>query len=74
MIEVEYLTDSGGQPKAVVVPIGLWRRLLPKDDVTETTLVEAVEDYCLGQAMDEGLQTPLLRREEALAFLGEDKE
>jgi hypothetical protein len=32
-------------------------------------LTEAVEDYCLAKAMDEGRQTPLLSRGEALDFL-----
>lgn len=34
MIEIEYLTDKNGQPKAVVIPIELWRQLFPKDDVS----------------------------------------
>jgi hypothetical protein len=32
-------------------------------------LPEAPEDYCLSKAMDEGKETPLLSREEALAYL-----
>lgn len=38
----------------------------------EEELTEALEDYCLDKAMDEGLQTPLLSRDEALAYLDED--
>lgn len=69
MIEVEYLTDQEGKPRAVVLPIGLWRRLLPREDASIEELTEAVEDYCLGKAMDEGRRTPLLSREEALELL-----
>jgi hypothetical protein len=25
MLEIEYMTDENGQPKAVVIPIELWR-------------------------------------------------
>jgi hypothetical protein len=32
-------------------------------------LPEAMEDYCLSKAMDEAKETPLLSREEALAYL-----
>ena len=32
-------------------------------------LSEAMEDYCLSKAMDEAEGTPLLSREEALAYL-----
>jgi hypothetical protein len=69
MIEIEYVTDRAGQPKAVVLPIELWRRILPSDDVSDEELSEAVEDYCLGKAMDQGRETPLLSREEALDYL-----
>ena len=69
MVEVEYLKDENGQPKAVVLPIDLWRRLLPHADATVEELSEAIEDYCLGKAMDEGEKTPLLSREEALEYL-----
>ncbi len=71
MNEVQYLTDQRGEPQAVVLPIELWRRLLPRDDPSPAELAEAVEDYCLGKAMDEGRQTPLLSREEALEYLEE---
>lgn len=69
MTEVQYLTDQEGTPHAVVLPIELWRRLLPREDATVEELSEAVEDYCLGKAMDEGRQTPLLSREDALKLL-----
>jgi len=32
-------------------------------------LTESIEDYCLGKAMDEGRETALLSRNEALDFL-----
>ena len=36
---------------------------------TVVELGEAVEDYCLGKAMDEGRQTSLLSLEDALKLL-----
>lgn len=69
MTEIRYLTDPEGHPQAVVLPIELWRRLLPREDATVEELTEAVEDYCLSKAMDEGRRTPLLERDDALAFL-----
>lgn len=71
MIEVEYLTDKDGQLKAVVVPIELWRQILPRDVTSIEELSEAIEDYCLNKAMDEAKESPLLNRDEALAFLEE---
>ncbi len=71
MTGVEYLTDQEGKPRAVVLPIELWRRLLPQEDGSVEELSDAVEDYCLGKAMDEGRRTPLLSRDEALEFLKE---
>lgn len=44
--------------------------ITPKDeDATVEELTEAVEDHCLSKAMDEGRRTPLLERDDALAFL-----
>jgi len=69
MFELEYLTDKSGQLKAVVVPIELWKQLFLKDDASVEELSEAIENYCLSKAMDEAKETPLLSREEALAYL-----
>ncbi len=69
MTRVQYLTDQKGKTRAVVLPIELWRRLLPREDASVEELTDAVEDYCLGKAMDEGRRTPLLSREEALDYL-----
>ena len=69
MTGIEYLTDQDGRARAVVLPIELWRRLLPREEASVDELVEAMEDHCLGKAMDEGRQTPLLSRAQALAFL-----
>ncbi len=71
MFEVEYLTNEKGQTRAVVIPIELWDRLLPKNDASVEELSEGVEDYCLGKAMDEAKSGPLLNREEALKYLEE---
>ncbi len=71
MQELEYLTDNAGTPTAVVIPIGLWRQLLPHEDASPAAIGEAIEDYCLNRAIEEGKQTPLLSRAEALAYLEE---
>ncbi|PSN11631.1 hypothetical protein C7271_24400 [filamentous cyanobacterium CCP5] len=73
-LPIEYLTDRSGNPKAVVIPIELWRRLLPQETDSVEDLAENLEDYCLGKAMDEAKATPLLNREEALKFLEEEEE
>jgi hypothetical protein len=71
MLEVEYLTDKQGQLKAVVVPIEFWQQLFPEEFPLEEIL-ERIEDYCLNRAMDEAQESPLLNREEALAYLEEE--
>lgn len=71
-MDIEYLTDKDGHPRAVVLPIELWRRLLPTDEQAEELLADAIEDHCLNKAMDEGARTPLLSREAALRYLDED--
>lgn len=69
MVNLEYLTDKEGQLKAVVVPIEYWRVLFPNNNISAEELMEAIENYFLNRAMDEAKDTPLLHREEALAFL-----
>ncbi len=69
MLQLQYLTDQNGQANAVVVPISLWRKIVPQDDISVEELSDSMEDYCLNQAMDEGKNTPLLSREQALAYL-----
>ncbi len=71
MLELEYLTDKNGLSKAVVIPIQLWNRLLPKGNVSFEGLSESIEDYCMNKAMDEADNTPLLNREEALEYLAD---
>ncbi|QTA93652.1 hypothetical protein [Desulfonema magnum] len=71
MFEVEYLMKKDGQPRAVLIPIELWNKILPKKDASTDELSESVEDYCLGKAMDEGQRTPLLNRDESLKYLEE---
>ena len=71
MLEVEYLTDKNGQLKAVVIPIELWRHLLPQENASLEEISEAIEDYCLGKAMDEVQESPLMNRDEALKLLEE---
>ncbi|MGF1569418.1 MAG: hypothetical protein ACFCVD_15345 [Nodosilinea sp.] len=66
---IEYLTDIDGNPRAVVIPIDLWRQLLPQGGDSTEELAENLEDYCLNNAMDEAQATPLLNREDALQFL-----
>jgi hypothetical protein len=69
LLNLEYITNQEGQPTAVVIPIEIWRQLLPTDNFSLENLSEAIEDYCLSKAMDEGKNTPLYSRAEALAFL-----
>ncbi len=71
MLNLEYLTDSEGHPRAVVIPIELWQKIFPQTEtrLTPDELTDAIEDYCLHQAMNEAAQTPLLDRESALAYL-----
>ena len=74
MLELQYLKDQRGQTQAVVVPISLWRQIFQQDSPPIEGLSEAMEEYCLNQAMNEGKKTPLLSREEALAFLEDTSE
>lgn len=69
MVEIEYLMDKKGQAKAVVIPIKLWRQLFMKDDVSLEECLEEIEDYCMNKAMDEAQKSPLLQKENALAYL-----
>lgn len=70
-LEFEYLTDKYGQPKAVIIPIELWRLLFSSADISVEELIEEIENYCLNRAMDEAADEPLLNRMEALAYLEE---
>jgi hypothetical protein len=47
MLEIEYMTDENGQPKAVVIPIELWKQLLPNENLSVEELSEKIENYCL---------------------------
>jgi hypothetical protein len=69
MYEINYLTNTKGRKTAVIIPIELWLNIFPEVDVSKEKLVEDVENYCLNKAMDEGKESPLLNRQEALAYL-----
>ncbi len=69
MLNLEYLTNQDGQPTAVVIPIEIWRQLLPFENASLENLSDAIEDYCLNKAMDEGKTSPLYSQDEAKAFL-----
>lgn len=71
MFEIEYLTDKNGQPKAVVIPIEVWKQIFAEEEVSLDELSVGLEDYCLNKAMDEAKDTPLLDREAALQYLEE---
>ncbi|MFB2921444.1 MULTISPECIES: hypothetical protein [Aerosakkonema] len=71
VLNIEYITNKDGDVSAVVIPIELWRQILPNEKVSVEQLAEAVEDYCMNKAMDEAVNTPLLDRAEALAYLEE---
>jgi hypothetical protein len=71
MLNLQYLTDPTGTPNAVVIPIDLWRQIFPEPttQIDPEDFTEAIEDYCLHQAMLEAAETPLLDRSSALAYL-----
>jgi hypothetical protein len=71
MFEIEYLTDKNGQPKAVVIPIEVWKQIFTEEEVSVEELSVGLEDYCLNKAMDEAKDTPLLDLEAALEYLEE---
>ncbi|QJB46491.1 hypothetical protein [Dolichospermum flos-aquae] len=72
MLNLEYLTNTEGNTIAVVIPLEIWRQLLPTQDASLDELAEAVEDYCMNKAMNESMNTPLLNRSKALAYLEEE--
>ena len=74
MFEIEYLTDKTGQPKAVVIPIELWKQVFQGDEISLDEFPERLEDYCLNKAMDEAKDSPILNREAALKYLEEEFE
>jgi hypothetical protein len=43
MLNLEYLTNTEGNTIAVVIPIDIWRQLLPTQDASLDELAEAVE-------------------------------
>jgi hypothetical protein len=71
MQNIEYLTSKDGKAIAVVIPIDIWRQILPAEDASLEELAESVEDYCLNKAMNEAIDTPLMDRSTALAYLKE---
>jgi len=71
---IQYLTDTQGNPNAVVIAIAIWQQIFPEDLNSVEMLTESIEDYCLNRAMDEALETPLLSQAEALKFLEEDSD
>jgi hypothetical protein len=71
MLSIEYLTSQDGKAIAVVIPIDIWRQLLPNEGNSLEELAEGIEDYCLNKAMDEATHTPLVERSTALAYLEE---
>jgi hypothetical protein len=44
MLEIEYLTDKDGKPKAVVIPIEVWKRIFAAERVSEDELSTRLED------------------------------
>jgi len=71
MLNIEYLTNKDGDVSAVVIPIELWRQMLPNQEFSVAQLADAVEDYCMNKAMNEAVNTPLLDHSKALAYLEE---
>ncbi len=56
--DIKYLTDATGNPTAVVIPIELWRQLLPQEKTAIVDLADRLEDYCLDKAMTTAKNTP----------------
>ena len=71
MQNIEYLTSQYSKAIAVVIPIDIWRQILPAEDASLEELAEGIEDYCLNKAMNEAINTPLMERSTALAYLEE---
>lgn len=71
MQNIEYLTSQDSKAIAVVIPIDIWRQILPAEDASLEELAEGIEDYCLNKAMNEAINTPLMERSTALAYLEE---
>ena len=69
-LAIQYLTDTQGNPNAVITAIAIWKQIFPENLNSVEMLTESIEDYCLNRAMDEALETPLLSQAEALKFLG----
>ena len=69
MQNIEYLTSQDSKAIAVVIPIDIWRQILPAEDASLEELAEGIEDYCLNKAMNEAINTPLMDRSTALAYL-----
>jgi hypothetical protein len=69
-----HLTDTQGNPNAVITAIAIWKQIFPENLNSVEMLTESIEDYCLNRAMDEALETPLLSQAEALKFLEEDSD
>lgn len=68
---IEYLTNTQGEPSAVVIPISFWKKFFPEGAESSKDIAEGIEEYCLSKAMDEAKETPLLSKKAALAFLEE---
>ncbi len=71
-MKLEFIANSQGKVKGVVIPIEVWKKAFPNTPDTWEELVETLEDYCLNKAMEEAKETPLLTREEALQYLNEE--
>lgn len=71
MQNIEYLTSQDSKAIAVVIPIDIWRQILPAEDASLEELAEGIEDYCLNKAINEAINTPLMERSTALAYLEE---
>ena len=71
MQNIEYLTSQDSKAIAVVIPIDIWRQILPAEDASLEELAEGIKDYCLNKAINEAINTPLMERSTALAYLEE---
>lgn len=67
MLSIEYLTDQNGQPKAVVIPIELWRQVFPQEDMSCEEFTEGNISINAGKEAEVNLENePALVRKHRL--------
>lgn len=62
--QVRFVTDANGTRQAVQLDLSVWEEIM--------AFLEEFEDDALNQAMDEAMSSPLLTKDQALAYLDQD--